>query len=169
VSKCWPPPCVIYGAIPARSFLIPNELTACFSPRISHGADFAAGVRCPNSDGAASVAPFLAAVLTEIYPRTVCPCQEINVETQRPRPGSNGPLINACYVWLPIRIHQQGGGLSGLPLQISDRRRWDLEHPFDPSGVRPSPAPPPPPPPSPPAPATPLGPTPAGYTAHTQE
>jgi hypothetical protein len=30
------------GAIPARYFLIPNELTACFSPRISHSADFAA-------------------------------------------------------------------------------------------------------------------------------
>eukprot|EP01049_Picozoa_sp_SAG25_P001834 SAG25_NODE_87_length_16363_cov_40.489179_8_plen_75_part_00 len=30
------------GASPARSSLIPNELTALFSPRISHGADLAA-------------------------------------------------------------------------------------------------------------------------------
>jgi hypothetical protein len=41
--KCWPPPCVVVcGAIPVRSSLLPNELTACFSPRISHGADLAA-------------------------------------------------------------------------------------------------------------------------------
>jgi hypothetical protein len=42
-GKCWPPPCGICSAMPARSSLIPNELTACFSPRISHGANSAAG------------------------------------------------------------------------------------------------------------------------------
>eukprot|EP01047_Picozoa_sp_COSAG01_P006690 COSAG01_NODE_246_length_20450_cov_195.166822_3_plen_566_part_00 len=58
--KCSSTPCVICGAILARSSLIPNELTACFSPRISHGADFAG--RCDDcchiSKGAAALAEY---------------------------------------------------------------------------------------------------------------
>jgi hypothetical protein len=30
--KCWPPPCIICGAIPERSSFIPTEWTPCFSP-----------------------------------------------------------------------------------------------------------------------------------------
>jgi hypothetical protein len=39
--KCLSPPCIICGAILARWSPIPIGLTPCFSPRISHGADFA--------------------------------------------------------------------------------------------------------------------------------
>jgi hypothetical protein len=66
--------------------------------------------------------------------------------------GSEGPLVNACYVWLPIQIYAEGAGSRGLPIEIDDRFRWDLEDPFNPAGLRwppPSPAPPGPPQPTP--------------------
>jgi hypothetical protein len=40
LCTCWPPPCIVCGA--ARSPLMCTGLTPCFSPWISHGADFAA-------------------------------------------------------------------------------------------------------------------------------
>ena len=72
--------------------------------------------------------------------------------------GSEGPLVNACYVWLPIRMYTHTPQ-SGLPVQINNYANWSLDDPFSPTGLRPSP----PAPPSPPEPA------PKGYTWHAKE
>ncbi len=78
--------------------------------------------------------------------------------------GTTGPLVNACYIWLPIRIYAQGASPQGLPIQIDDRSQWSLDDPFNPSSLR---LPPPPSPPTPsPAPQGPPQPTPIGYTKH---
>ena len=77
--------------------------------------------------------------------------------------GSSGPLVNACYVWLPIRLQENGtaAGPKGLPVEIDDSWRWSLDDPFAPPPPRPpQPAPPPPSPPQPPQP------TPHGWTEH---
>lgn len=44
--------------------------------------------------------------------------------------GTNGNLVDACYVWLPILMD---GPNASLPLQIDNRRQWDLEDPFAPA------------------------------------
>ena len=44
--------------------------------------------------------------------------------------GTEGPLVNACYIWLPIRMYDEGAGPHGLPLQIDYRRNWSLNDPF---------------------------------------
>merc|ERR1712167_202017 len=41
--------------------------------------------------------------------------------------GTEGPLENACYIWLPIMMD---GDNASLPLQIDNRPQWDLENPF---------------------------------------
>jgi len=41
--------------------------------------------------------------------------------------GSQGPLMNACYVWLPIRLDRKG---DSLPVQINNYNQWDLDNPF---------------------------------------
>ena len=71
--------------------------------------------------------------------------------------GSEGPLINACYIWLPIKMYGQGAGPKGMPVQIGDYRNWSLDDPFNPAGLRPAP----PPPPAPPAAPGPPQPTPS--------
>ena len=81
--------------------------------------------------------------------------------------GSEGPLVNACYVWLPIEMHTNGAGPTGLPLQINNYANWSLDNPFSPAGLRPQPPAPPSPPPAPtPVPPGPPQPTPKGYTQH---
>eukprot|EP00401_Gymnodinium_catenatum_P077789 CAMPEP_0117480926 /NCGR_PEP_ID=MMETSP0784-20121206/12639_1 /TAXON_ID=39447 /ORGANISM="" /LENGTH=341 /DNA_ID=CAMNT_0005275373 /DNA_START=42 /DNA_END=1065 /DNA_ORIENTATION=+ len=40
--------------------------------------------------------------------------------------GSEGPLINACYIWLPIRFPDGPEGNITIPWQAE----WDLENPF---------------------------------------
>jgi len=37
--------------------------------------------------------------------------------------GTSGPLINACYIWLPIRFHEDS-------VSIDDKSEWDLDDPF---------------------------------------
>jgi hypothetical protein len=49
-------------------------------------------------------------------------------------------LVNACYVWLPITLHEEGGGnTTGLPMEIEWRWKWDLEQPFAFAPVPPGP------------------------------
>jgi len=38
--------------------------------------------------------------------------------------GSEGPLINACYIWLPIEFHENS-------VTIEWRSAWDLDNPFE--------------------------------------
>jgi len=40
--------------------------------------------------------------------------------------GSEGPLINACYVWLPINFHENS-------VTMEYNSAWDLEDPFTPA------------------------------------
>jgi len=40
--------------------------------------------------------------------------------------GSEGPLINACYIWLPIEFPSDPSG----SVKISPRTSWDLDDPF---------------------------------------
>jgi len=37
--------------------------------------------------------------------------------------GTSGPLINACYIWLPIRFQEDS-------VSIDDKSEWDLDDPF---------------------------------------
>jgi hypothetical protein len=37
--------------------------------------------------------------------------------------GTEGPLVNACYVWLPIHFHENN-------VSIEWRSAWKLEDPF---------------------------------------
>ena len=46
--------------------------------------------------------------------------------------GSEGPLVNACYIWLPIKMHANGAGPVGLPVQILRYASWSLDDPFSP-------------------------------------
>lgn len=41
--------------------------------------------------------------------------------------GTNGPLINACYIWLPIRMDSDS---STGPMEIIYSSKWDLNDPF---------------------------------------
>merc|ERR1712083_1122373 len=40
--------------------------------------------------------------------------------------GSKGPLINACYIWLPIHFHANSVTMEYNPA-------WDLDDPFAPA------------------------------------
>lgn len=51
--------------------------------------------------------------------------------------GSEGPLVNACYIWLPIQFTEGG-------VRINWCAEWDLDDPFAPCpSPRPAPGPPP--------------------------
>merc|ERR1719507_2715575 len=41
--------------------------------------------------------------------------------------GSEGPLVNACYVWLPIRFHE---ATNGSTVTMEYNPYWNLEDPF---------------------------------------
>jgi hypothetical protein len=93
-----------------------------------------------DGPGAAAVASLLAAVLTEIYLCDVCSCQNINIETQRPRLGATEPHDRPePAAALPGHQRQaRRPGLQAVPVEhhrwlaLDRRGRIDLRRPLRP-------------------------------------